>query len=166
MNILVRKPYNGGKDIFIIKDAKLKFKNFSGKQGKPDRNQNGSRTVNVVVDEEDKILLEGKGYTVNIWLNPKTNDYEYTVRLNIKMQPGNMAKIRQRVGNNPEFIYLDAISIDGLDGCVIAHADVAWSYGINHHTGKPVAYLNEMDVVIVPSIFAEDSDDYYIESHD
>ena len=51
MNFQVMRPYNGGKDIFMIKDAKLKFKNFSGKQGK---NPNGSRTVNVVVDEEDE----------------------------------------------------------------------------------------------------------------
>ena len=163
MNIRVMRPYNGGKDIFVVKDAKLKFKNFSGKQGK---NPNGSRTVNVVVDEADKKLLEGRGYTVNTWLNPNTNEYEYTVRLNIKMHPGNMAKIRQRVGNNPDFVMLNEVTIDGLDSCVIAHADVAWSYGINRNTGKPVAYLNEMDVVIVPSVLAADSTDYYIESND
>ena len=82
------------------------------------------------------------------------------------MLPGNMAKIRQRVGTNPDFVYLDDTTIAGLDGCVIAQADVAWSYGINRNTGKPVAYLNEMDVVIVPSIFAQEAEDYYIESND
>lgn len=163
MNIKVMRPYQGGRDIFMIRNAKLKFKNFSGKQGK---NPNGSRTVNVVVDAEDKVLLEGRGYTVNAWLNPKTNEEEYTVRLNIKMLPGNMAKIRQRVGNNPNAVYLDDVTVEGLDSCIIYQCDVAWSYGVNRNTGKPVAYLNEMDVVIVPSVLGSDADDYYIESND
>ena len=33
-------------------------------------------------------------------------------------------------------------------------------------TGNPVAYLKEMNVVIVPSIFAPDANDYYMETHD
>lgn len=160
MNIKIMRPSNGGRDVYVVKNARLKYKNFSGKQGKFP----GNRSVNILVDAEDKALLESKGLKVNERLNPHTQEAEYTVRINIKMLPGNSPKIMQHTGNSANYALLDDVTIDGLDSCTIAEADVAWTYGFG--SGNPVAYLKEMNVVIVPSVFAPDANDYYVDTND
>lgn len=154
------RPQNGGRDVFVVTDAKLKYKNFSGKQGKFP----GSRSVNVLVDADDKALLESRGLRVNERVNPHTNETEYTVRINVKMLPGNSPKIVQRTGNSNETTILDDVTVDALDQLSISNADIAWTYGFG--SGNPVAYLKEMQVTIVPSIFAPDANDYYMETND
>lgn len=160
MKIKVMRPANGGRDVYVIQNAQLKYKNFSGKQGKFP----GSRSVNVLVDSEDKEMMEAKGLRVNERVNPHTNEVEYTIRINVKMLPGNSPKITQRTGNSENFTILDEVTVEALDSVSISKADVAWTYGFG--TGNPVAYLKEMNVVIVPSIFAPDANDYYMETHD
>lgn len=160
MNIRVMRPQNGGKDVFVIDNAKLKYKNFSGKQGRFP----GSRSVNILIDEEDKALLIKHGLKVNERQNPHTGEMECTVRINIKYNNGNGPKIAQRTGSNPDFVLLDEVTVDALDKCTISEAKIAWTYGFG--SGNPVAYLREMQVVIVPSIFAPDANDYYIETND
>lgn len=158
--VKVLRPANGGRDVYVIQNAQLKYKNFSGKQGKFP----GSRSVNVLIDAEDKAFMESKGLRVNERVNPHTNEVEYTVRINVKMMPGNSPKIAQRTGNSENVTFLDEVTVDALDSVSISTADVAWTYGFG--TGNPVAYLKEMNVVIVPSIFAPDANDYYMETHD
>lgn len=160
MNVKVMRPANGGRDVFVVKNAKLKYKNFSGKQGKFP----GSRSVNILVDAEDKAFMESRGLKVNERTNPHTNEVEYTVRINVKMLPGNSPKIIQRTGNSDQYSILDEVTVDALDSVSISQADVAWTYG--YGSGNPVAYLKEMQVVIVPSIFAPDANDYYMETND
>ena len=163
MTIKVLRPINGGKDIYVLRDAKLKFKNFSGKKG---QYPNGNRNVSVIIDEEDKAMLESKGYYVNDWVNPNTNEHEYTVRLNIKMLPGNTATVKQHVGNNPDYVLLTAETIESLDMCSIFKADVSWTYGFNKMNNRWSAYLHKLDAFIVPDEFAPDAGDYYIETYD
>lgn len=158
--IKVMRPANGGRDVYVINDARLKYKNFSGKQGK----YPGSRSVNVLIDEEDKNFMESKGLRVNERTNPHTNEVEYTIRINVKMLPGNSPKIVQRTGNSAQATILDEVTVDALDSVSISKANIAWTYGFG--TGNPVAYLKEMEVVIVPSIFAPDANDYYMETND
>lgn len=160
MKIKVMRPQNGGRDVYMIMGAQLKYKNFSGKQGKFP----GSRSVNVLIDEDDKIFMENKGFRVNTRVNPHTNETEYTIRINVKMLPGNSPKIVQRTGNSAQATVLDEVTVDALDSVSISNADIAWTYGIG--TGTPVAYLKEMQVVIVPSIFSQDAEDYYMETTD
>lgn len=160
MNIKIMRPANGGRDVYVVQNAKLKYKNFSGRQGKFP----GNRSVNIQIDAEDKALLESKGLRVNERQNPHTQEIEYTIRINVKMLPGNAPKIMQFTGNNPNGLLLDDVTVDGLDNCTIAEADVAWTYGFG--SGNPVAYLKEMRVVIVPSVFAQDANDYYLETND
>lgn len=162
MNIQILRPVNGGKDLYVIKDAKIRFKDFGGTSEKG----NGGRSVTFLIDEDDKNLLESRGYTVHAWLDTRTNEYQYTIRLNVKMDPGNMAEITQRVGNNPESVYLDNESCGSLDRSTIVYCDVAWNYGTNKYTGKPVAYLKRMDVIIAPNIFGPGFEDYYQPVHD
>lgn len=161
MKVQVMRPKNGvGKDIFMVRGAVLKYKNFSGKNGKFP----GTRSVNVLVDEDDKNMLLSKGLRVNERTNPHTNEVEYTVRLNVKYNPNGGPKIFQRTGNNEGGVMLDDVTVDGLDGVTISNADVAWTYSFG--SGNPVAYLREMQVTIVPSIFAPDANDYYMETND
>lgn len=160
MKITVLRPANGGRDVYVVKGAQLKYKNFSGKQGKFP----GSRSVNVLVDEEDKIMMEKKGLRVNERVNPHTQEVEYTIRINVKMLPGNSPKIIQTTGNSTNGTLLDEVTVGSLDSTSISKADIAWTYGFG--TGNPVAYLKEMNVVIVPSIFAPDANDYYMETND
>lgn len=160
MNVKIKRPINGGRDVFVVQNAKLKYKNFSGRQGKFP----GNRSVNIQIDAEDKEMLEKKGLTVHERMNPHTNEVEYTIRINVKMLPGNSPKIMQFTGNNPNYVLLDDVTVDGLDNCTISETDIAWTYG--YGSGKPVAYLKEMRVVIVPSVLAPDADDYYIDTND
>lgn len=160
MKVHVLRPAKGGRDVYVVKNAQLKYKNFSGKQGK----YPGSRSVNVLIDEEDKNFMEAKGLRVNERVNPHTNETEYTVRINVKMLPGNSPKIMQRTGNSTQVTALDEVTVDALDSVSISEADIAWTYGFG--TGNPVAYLKEMNVTIVPSIFAPDANDYYMETKD
>lgn len=155
------RPTNGvGRDVFVVTNARLKFKNFSGKQGKFP----GNRSVNIQIDADDKAMLEKRGLRVNERQNQHTGEVEYTVRINVKMLPGNSPKIMQFTGNNPNYVLLDDVTVDGLDNCTISEADVAWTYGFG--SGNPVAYLKEMRVVIVPSVFAPDANDYYVDTND
>lgn len=161
--VKILRPANGGRDVFVVNDAILKYKNFSGKQGKfpgPD-----NRTVNVVIDAEDKMLLESLGKVVNTWVNKKDGSEEYTVRIRVKMLPGNSPRIVQYVGNNPTPSILTAETVEALDKCPIAHANIAWTYSNANPAGKPTAYLKEMEATIVPSIFSSDASDYYVESN-
>ena len=160
MKVHVLRPAKGGRYVYVVKNAQLKYKNFSGKQGK----YPGSRSVNVLIDEEDKNFMEAKGLRVNERVNPHTNETEYTVRINVKMLPGNSPKIMQRTGNSTQVTALDEVTVDALDSVSISEADIAWTYGFG--TGNPVAYLKEMNVTIVPSIFAPDANDYYMETKD
>lgn len=155
MNIKKFTPTKGGRDVYVIKEAKLIYKNFSGLKGKFP----GSSSVNVVVDEEDAKRLEAWGLPCNARENPD-GEVLYSIRLNVKfnVRPPEVVQLMPS-GNN---LILDEELIKKLDDLSIARANVAWTYG--YGSGKPVAYLNKLEVEIVPSIFSDDASDYYVET--
>lgn len=156
MSIKKFTPTKGnGRDVYVLKDAKLIYKNFSGTRGKFP----GSSSVNVVVSEEDAKKLGAWGLPCNCRENPD-GENQYSVRLNVKfnVRPPEVIQILPSGSN----LILDEELIKKLDDLSIASANVAWTYG--YGSGKPVAYLNKMEVSIVPSIFSDDASDYYIET--
>lgn len=163
MNIIHLKPvvenkYN--KDMFIIKNGVIVFHNFSG-YDRNGNNPNGSRTVNIKLDEDDKAYLEGLGYPVNVWTNRSTGEDVYSTRINIKMLPGNTATIRMHEGDNPDYILATAETLGELDGARIFKIDVVWTFSFNKRSNCWVAYLSEADVYTVPSLLGDNVSSFY-----
>lgn len=139
-----------------IENAKIGFKNFSGKGGK--YNAEGNRNFCVFLDEALAFVLEDDGWNVR-WLQPKEEGDAPTPYLSVTVKFGRVSpKIVLVTSKSKTILEEDSISI--LDWAEIANIDLTvrpYNWEVNGKSGLK-AYLKTMYVTIVEDEF---EDKYY-----
>lgn len=131
---------------FMVEDARLIFKNFSGKEGQ--YNREGDRNFCVILDTDTAEQMAKDGWNVRT-LEPRDEGDEATpyiqVTVNFKNRPPRVVMITSTSRTN-----LDEDSVDVLDWADIRLADLiarAYTWEVNGKTGIK-AYLQSLFVTI------------------
>ena len=131
-----------------IENARILFRNFSGKEGK--FNAKGDRNFNVLLDEELANQLKADGWNVK-YLKPREGEEDQTpqarleVKVSYKGRPPRVVLITQTRRTN-----LDEETIDLLDWAEITNVDLIirpYQWEVNGNTGIK-AYLQSIYVTI------------------
>lgn len=146
-------------DNLIIENAKIMFKNFSGKEDK--FNRAGNRNFCVLIDDFDLAnKLTNDGWNVKT-LHSKDEDepdkYYIQVAVSYKVAPPSVYMITRR-NKTP----LDEESINTLDYAEIKNVDLTISpsyWEMNNKSGVK-AYLKNMYVTIEEDAFADKYSDF------
>ena len=138
----------------IIEDAKLIYRNFSGKVS--EYNRSGQQNFAVVLDDELAATLEADGWPVK-YRKPRVDDPEQyrtpflSVKVQFGMYPPTVVLITKRGKKR-----LDKDTVGQLDWARIEHADVQIRpYNYAAINGKPAgvsAYLKSLYVTITEDV--------------
>lgn len=131
---------------FMVEDAQLVFRNFSGKEGQ--YNAEGDRNFSVILDDKIAEVMLRDGWNVK-YLQARDEDDTPTpyiqIAVNFKNRPPRVVMITSTSRTN-----LDASSVDVLDWAEIQTADLiarAYNWEVNGKTGIK-AYLQSLFVTI------------------
>lgn len=148
-------------DNVVIRGAKLKFRNFAGKE--KNYNREGDRNFVVVIDDEDVALkMIEDGWNVRTKLADEEGDSpEYTIQVAVgyKIKPPIITMLTK---NSKKKTVLDEEDIHILDYAEIIKANVAIrprQWETNQGSGIK-AYLKTLYVVVEEDEFADEFDDY------
>jgi len=141
------------KNNIVIENAKIGFRNFSGKAAK--FNPAGRRNFCVFLDKEDGLKLEEDGWNVR-WLDPREEGDDMVPYLQVAVSYDNIAPKIVLVTKKRKTI-LDDISISELDTAEIENVDLIirpYNWDVQGKSGVK-AYCKSMYVTIVEDEFAE-----------
>lgn len=137
----------------VIENAKIGFRNFSGKAAK--FNPAGRRNFCVFLDKEDGLRLENDGWNVR-WLQPREEGEDLVPYLQVAVSYDNIAPKIVLVTKKRKTV-LDDISVDELDTAEIENVDLIirpYNWEVQGKAGVK-AYVKSMYVTIVEDEFAE-----------
>lgn len=131
---------------FMVEDARLVFRNFSGKEGQ--YNREGDRNFSVILNEEVAKLMLKDGWNVKYLASRDEGDPDtpyIQVAVSYKNRPPHVVMITSTARTN-----LTEESVEVLDYADIAMCDLiarAYEWEVNGKTGIK-AYLQSMFVTI------------------
>lgn len=131
---------------FMVEDARLVFRNFSGKEGQ--YNVAGNREFAVILDPESANAMAKDGWNVKQLTGrdeDEEGDFYISVAVNFKNRPPRVVMITSTSRTN-----LTEESVDVLDWAEIRTADLiarAYNWEVNGKTGIK-AYLQSLFVTI------------------
>lgn len=129
-----------------VENARIAFRNFSGKEGK--FNRAGSRNFSVIFDRETGERLIDDGWNLRM-LRPRDEDDEPDYALSVAVQYNNFPPhIYMFSGRNK--VELDEESVNTLDYADIINVDLVirpYNWEVNGKCGVK-AYLHEMYVTV------------------
>ena len=137
----------------VIENAKIGFRNFSGKAAK--FNPAGRRNFCVFLDKEDGLKLEEDGWNIR-WLQPREEGDDLVPYLQITVSYENIPPKIVLVTKKRKTV-LDDISVDELDTAEIENVDLIirpYNWSVQGKDGIK-AYVKSMYVTIVEDEFAE-----------
>lgn len=140
-----------------IENAKVRFKNFSGKEGK--YNPAGRRNFCVILDEDSAQSLFEEGWNVK-YLQPKEEGDDPIPYLQVAVSYNNMPPKVYLVTSKQKTL-LDEDTIGMLDCGEFANFDLVirpYNYDVNGKTGVK-AYLKTLYATLVEDEFADKYED-------
>ena len=139
------------KDNIVIENAQIRFRNFSGKEGK--FNPAGRRNFCVFVERDLGVTLENDGWNVR-WLEPRDEGDEKQAYLQVAVSYDNIPPKIVLVTSHGKTI-LDDDSVNILDWAEIANVDLIirpYNWDVNGKTGVK-AYVKSMYISLVEDDF-------------
>lgn len=140
-------------DNIIIENARIGFRNFSGKEGK--FNPAGRRNFCVFIDHDLAAKLSGDGWNIR-YLQPRDPEDDtqayIPVAVNFKFNPPKIVLVTKKSKTK-----LEEDEVNILDWAEIAKVDLTlrpYNWEVNGKTGVK-AYLKTMYVTIVEDDFAD-----------
>lgn len=140
-----------------IEDAKIRFRNFSGKEGR--FNPAGRRNFCVFLDETSAAELADEGWNIK-WLQPRTEDDEPQAYIQVAVSYSNIPPKVWLVTSKQKTL-LDEDTINALDWAELESVDLVirpYNYDVNGKIGVK-AYLKTMYAKIVEDEFADKYED-------
>ena len=140
-----------------IENAKIRFRNFSGKEGR--FNPAGRRNFCVFLDDSSAAELTDEGWNIK-WLQPRTEDDEPQAYIQVAVSYANVPPKVYLVTNKQKTL-LDEDTINALDWAELETVDLVirpYNYEVNGKSGVK-AYLKTMYAKIVEDEFADKYED-------
>ena len=140
-----------------IENAKIRFRNFSGKEGK--FNPAGRRNFVVFLDDDTAHDLRDEGWNIK-WLQPRTEDDEPQAYLSVTVAFNRMPPKIWLVTSKKKTL-LDEDSVGMLDWTELENVDLTirpYNYDVNGKSGVK-AYLKTLYATIVEDDFADKYED-------
>lgn len=140
-----------------IENAKIRFRNFSGKEGR--FNPAGRRNFCVFLDDDTANDLADEGWNIK-WLNPRTEDDEPQAYIQVAVSYANVPP-KVWLVNSKQKTLLDENTISTLDWAELEEVDLVirpYNYDVNGKSGVK-AYLKTMYAKIVEDEFADKYED-------
>lgn len=139
------------RDNIVIEDARIGFRNFSGKEGK--FNPAGSRNFCVFIDADTAEVLESDGWNIK-WLDPRDEEEAPQAYLQVAVSYENYPPKILLITSRGKTI-LDEGSVNLLDWAEIKNVDLIvrpYNWEVNEKRGVK-AYCKSMYITIIEDEF-------------